>query len=533
MTGVDPDQVKRVGVVGAGVIGGGWALHYLRMGLDVDVYDPAPSARPDLLTTLEEKWPLLERMGLARGASPDRLSFTADLAAAVAGADVVQENSPEDLSVKREVIAAIDRVAPPDTVIASSTSGFTMTTLQAGCAIPQRCVVGHPFNPPYLIPLVEVVGGELTDPAAVDWLAGFYAAAGKRPLRLSRELPGFVGNRLQEALWREALHMVAEGEATVEEIDEAIAFGPGLRWAQMGPCMTLHLAGGSAGMAHTLDHFGAALLEPWTRLEAPPLTGQLRERMVDGCNRMAHGRSVAELERQRDDFLAELLGLVQRYSAEPPGQPEAATRPGTPGQPEAPLHHAAARGRAEADRAGRRELMGRFTTPLEGRRPGPWPPGPQIPAPLRLHETAVAAEWTDYNGHLSEWAYLLVFGDSADAFFRFFGVDEAYRAAGRSLFTAETHLRHLREARAGDRLRLTLQVLGVDAKRLHIAHEMLGDTGQLLATAEQMLLHVDTRAGKVTAFPGEIGGRLRQIRDAHAALRVPSYIGHVMAIPGG
>ena len=177
-------------------------------------------------------------------------------------------------------------------------------------------------------------------------------------------------------------------------------------------------------------------------------------------------------------------------------------------------------------------MMGRFTTPLEGHHAGPWPPGPQIPAPLRLHETAVAAEWTDYNAHLSEWAYLLVFGDSADAFFRFFGVDEAYRAGGRSLFTAETHLRHLGEARAGDRLRLTLQVLGVDAKRLHIAHEMFGAGDRLLATAEQMLLHVDTGAGRVTPFPAEIGDRLRQIRAAHAALPVPPYVGHVMAIPG-
>lgn len=178
--------------------------------------------------------------------------------------------------------------------------------------------------------------------------------------------------------------------------------------------------------------------------------------------------------------------------------------------------------------------MGRFTTPLEGRRAGPWPPDGGIPAPLRLCETVVAAEWTDYNAHLSEWAYLLVFGDSADAFFRFFGVDDAYRAGGRSLFTAETHLRHLGEARAGDRLRLTLQVLGVDAKRLHIAHEMFGaEGGGLLATAEQMLLHVDTGAGRVTPFPAGIGDRLRQIRAAHAALPVPPYIGRVMAIPGG
>jgi carnitine 3-dehydrogenase len=319
-----PDQVRRVAIVGAGVIGGGWALHYLRMGLDVDVYDPGPHARKALLGMREEIWPLLERIGLRPGASPNRLTFHADLATAVRDAEVVQENTPEDGPAKQRVMADIDHAARPDAVIASSTSGFAMTMLQSDCAIPERCVVGHPFNPPYLIPLVEVVGGEQTDPAAVDWLAAFYTAVGKRPLRLSRELPGFVGNRLQEAMWREALHMVAAGEATVEEIDEAIAHGPGLRWALMGPCLTFHLAGGSAGMAYMLDHFGAALLEPWTRLQAPPLTPELRDRMVDGCLREAGGRSVAELERWRDEFLTELLELVERYSA------DTALRPGMP-----------------------------------------------------------------------------------------------------------------------------------------------------------------------------------------------------------
>ena len=331
MAAAEPGRAGRVGIVGAGVIGGGWALHYLRMGLDVDVYDPAPHAERDLLAMLEGTWPLLERMGLRPGARPDRIRFHGDLAAAVGGADMVQENSPEDGAVKREVLAAIDRAAGPETVIASSTSGFAMTMLQADCENPQRCVVGHPFNPPYLIPLVEVVGGERTDPAAVDWLTAFYAAYGKRPLRLSRELPGFVGNRLQEAMWREALHMVAAGEATVAEIDEAIAYGPGLRWAQMGPCLTFHLAGGSAGMARMLDHFGAALLEPWTRLEAPALTPRLREQMVAGCEQEAAGRSVAELGRLRDEFLAELLGLIERFSVGTPARPGA----GPPARPEA------------------------------------------------------------------------------------------------------------------------------------------------------------------------------------------------------
>src|SRR6266536_2488823 len=260
---VGPGAASRVGIVGAGVIGGGWALHYLRMGLHVDVHDPGPGARDGLLRMLESSWPVLERLGLRPGASPDRLTFCRTLGDAVGGADVVQENCPEDAALKRRVLADIDAAAPPEVVIASSTSGFAMTMLQADCANPQRCVVGHPFNPPYLIPLV----------------------------------------------------VVAAGEATVEEIDASIAWGPGLRWAQMGPCLTFHLAGGSGGIVHMLDHFGAALLEPWTRLEAPALTPRLRERMVDGCLRVAAGRSVADLERLRDEFLAELIPLVERYSA--------------------------------------------------------------------------------------------------------------------------------------------------------------------------------------------------------------------------
>ncbi len=330
MTAVQPGQARRVGIVGAGVIGGGWALHYLRAGLDVDVYDPAPAARGDLLRMAEANWPLLERIGLREGASPDRMTFHDRLDTAVTNADVVQENAPEVGLVKRRVLADIDRSTRPEVIIASSTSGFAMTMLQADCTHPERCVVGHPFNPPYLIPVVEVVGGERTDPASVGWLADFYASTGKRPLRLSRELPGFVGNRLQEAMWREALHMVAAGEATVEEIDASIAFGPGLRWALMGPCLTFHLAGGGGGMAHMLDHFGAALLEPWTRLQAPPLTAELRDQMIEGCLREADGRSVAELERLRDGFLADLLVLVERYAVAPAAEPAAAPAPAGP-----------------------------------------------------------------------------------------------------------------------------------------------------------------------------------------------------------
>ena len=232
----------------------------------------------------------------------------------MADADVVQENAPEDGAVKRRVLADIDRAARPEVVIASSTSGFAMTMLQADCAHPERCVVGHPFNPPYLIPVVEVVGGERTDPAAVDWLAGFYASTGKRPLRLSRELPGFVGNRLQEAMWREALHMVAAGEATVEEIDASITFGPGLRWALMGPASPSTWPAAAAGWLTCSTTSARRCSSRGPGWQAPALTAELRDRMIEGCLREADGRSVAELERLRDGFLAELLALVERYA---------------------------------------------------------------------------------------------------------------------------------------------------------------------------------------------------------------------------
>jgi carnitine 3-dehydrogenase len=309
----EPESVRTVAVIGTGVIGGGWAAHFLRMGYDVVAFDPGADASRRLHALVDNAWPALERIGLAGDASRDRLRFAGSLAEAVSSADFVQESTPESLPAKVAVLAEIDEAAPPGVVVASSTSGFAMTDMQVACRTPERFVVGHPFNPPYLIPLVEVVGGKATAQEVVDWADRFYTHAGKVSLKLDRELPGFVGNRLQEALWREALHMVAAGEATVEQIDASIAHGPGLRWALMGPCLTFHLAGGPGGMAHMLDHFGPALLEPWTRLEAPPLTPQLRDRMVAGCEEEAAGRPIAELERERDAFLVDLLLVLERH----------------------------------------------------------------------------------------------------------------------------------------------------------------------------------------------------------------------------
>ncbi|MFQ5776054.1 MAG: 3-hydroxyacyl-CoA dehydrogenase NAD-binding domain-containing protein [Kiloniellaceae bacterium] len=317
MSRCEPSAVRRVGLVGAGVIGGGWAAHFLRQGLEVLAFDPGPGAEVRLRRRIADAWPTLERLGLKPGASPERLRFADSPAEAVAEADVVQESMPEDLERKVELFAELDAAAPPHVVLLSSTSGFAMTDLQVRCRHPQRTVVGHPFNPPYLIPLVEVVGGARSDPEAVRWAAAFYRTTGKYVLEMRRELPGFIANRLQDAMWREALHMVAAGEATVEEIDAAITYGPGLRWAVMGPCLTFHLAGGPGGMAHMLDHFGPALQRPWTRLEAPPLTPELRARMVAGCLAEADGRSIARLEEERDASVVAILDALDRRSSGP------------------------------------------------------------------------------------------------------------------------------------------------------------------------------------------------------------------------
>jgi carnitine 3-dehydrogenase len=313
----EPAEVRRVACIGAGVIGGGWAAHFLARSYDVVAWDPAPDGAARLRELVTNAWPALEALGLAAGATPDHLSIAATLEAAVANAEFIQESAPERLELKRELLASIDRAAPPEVVIGSSTSGFAMTAMQPDAPGAARMVVGHPFNPPYLIPLVEVVGGARTAPAAVAWAAAFYRAAGKYALELHRELPGFIANRLQDAMWREALHMVAAGEATVEQIDAAITTGPGLRWPIMGPCLTFHLAGGPGGMAHMLDHFGPALEEPWTRLKAPPLTRELRDRMVEGCAAEAAGRSIAELIRERD---AKLVAILKALGAGPAGE---------------------------------------------------------------------------------------------------------------------------------------------------------------------------------------------------------------------
>ena len=312
MTRPAPDKVKRVASIGAGPIGAGWAAHFLARGYDVTAYLHSMDEEPAFRRILDTGWISLTALGLVPGASRDRLTLTDDLTAAMSDAEFVQESAPERLPLKQALYETLGRIVPPEVVIASSTSGLTMTEIQQKCPSPERTVVGHPFNPPYLLPLVEIVGGARTAPAAVQWAHDFYAAAGKAPLVMKKEIPGFVATRLQEALWREALHMVANGEATSGDIDTALINGPGPRLAVQGQCMAFHVACGEGGMATNLDQFGPALKLPWTRLEAPELTQELRDRMVDGCNIEAAGRHFEDLAAERDRAI---VGILQAVAA--------------------------------------------------------------------------------------------------------------------------------------------------------------------------------------------------------------------------
>ena len=312
---IDPKDVRNVTCIGGGPIGAGWSAYFLAQGYQVTSYLHDPAEEAALRALIDNAWISLQELGLAEGASLDNLYCSSDLAQACASADFVQESAPENMVLKQALYTQLGELVPAHVVIASSTSGLSMTDIQAQCATPKRAVVGHPFNPPYLLPLVEIVKGQQTDPDAVQWLVDFYTLAGKAPLVLRKEIPGFIATRLQEAIWREALHMVANDEATVEEIDLAITNGPGPRWAIMGPCLTFHNGGGEGGMAYNLDQFGPALKLPWTRLEAPELTQELRDKMVDGCIREAGDRDYTALSRERDRGLVAISKALKAAAA--------------------------------------------------------------------------------------------------------------------------------------------------------------------------------------------------------------------------
>ena len=314
MTGPDmTGPIRQVAVVGTGVIGASWAAHFLAQGLDVVATDPADGAEGRLRVDVAAHWPALTGLGLAADASPDRLTFHADLERAVAGADFVQENGPEREAVKHALYARLDAATRPDVVLASSSSGLLPSVIQAGCPDhPERVVIGHPFNPPHLIPLVEVVPGSLTAGDTVDRAMAFYTAVGKRPIRLRQELPGHVANRLQAALWREAYSLDDRGVATVADIDTAISHGPGLRWAVLGPFVNQHLSGGPGGLAHVLEHLGPPMVEWWHDLREPDLTPDLVAKLVAGVDDELADVDQQALLNDRDAVITTLLAAKSK-----------------------------------------------------------------------------------------------------------------------------------------------------------------------------------------------------------------------------
>jgi 3-hydroxyacyl-CoA dehydrogenase len=307
--------IRRIAIVGTGVIGASWAAEFLAKGFDVVATDPAPNAEANLRKYVDTAWPALTAFGLAENASRQRLSFTPDMKQALSEADLVQENGPERKDFKIKLFADMDDASPPDSLIASSSSGLTMSVMQSACKHPERCVIGHPFNPPHMIPLVEVVGGEKTSPEAVRRAIEFYASIGKKPIHLRKEVVGHVANRLQAAIYREVVNLINWGVVDVADADTAVCWGPGLRWGVMGPNLLFHLGGGEGGIQHFMEHLSGPLAIWWKDLgsftEWPEGS---KDTIVEGVKAAADGRTVDELARMRDEVLLELVKLRMKQA---------------------------------------------------------------------------------------------------------------------------------------------------------------------------------------------------------------------------
>ncbi|WP_224823282.1 carnitine 3-dehydrogenase [Cognatishimia sp. MH4019] len=445
--------MSRAAIIGGGVIGGGWAARFLLNGWDVAVFDPDPEAARkinDVLLGARRALPMLYDRALP---AEGRLTFCDTLEEAVAGAAWVQESVPERLALKHSVLKSLQDVVSEEAVIGSSTSGFTPSQLQEGSARPGQIIVTHPFNPVYLIPLVEVVGSAENDAEMLEKADSILTSLGMFPLRVRAEIDAHIADRLLEAVWREALWLVSDGIATTEEIDNAIRYGFGLRWAQMGLFETYRIAGGEAGMKHFMEQFGPALAWPWTKLmDVPEFTPELVDLIATQSDAQSGALDIRALERLRDDNLVAMMrALKQRDAA-----------------------------------AG--ALLNAHEATL---------PKPPEQVPLRSVERVIPVDWTDYNGHMNEGRYGQIFSDAADAVMAEIGADATYIAGGLSYFTVETTVKYLKETHAGERVHVASRITLADGKKLRLWHEMIRSADDtVLASCDQFLLHVslETRA---------------------------------------
>lgn len=486
---------KTAAIIGGGVIGGGWAARFLLNGWDVRVFDPDPEAERkigEVLANARRSLPGLTDVALpAEGA----LTFHGSIAEAVTGAMWIQESVPERLEIKHATFAEVQAACDARAVIGSSTSGFKPSELQQGAARPGQIMVAHPFNPVYLLPLIELVPGDVGDAALVEVAKGVLTSLGMHPLHLKKEIDAHVADRFLEAVWREALWLVKDGIATTEEIDDAIRYGFGIRWAQMGLFETYRVAGGEAGMKHFMAQFGPALKWPWTKLmDVPEFTDELVDLIAGQSDTQSGHHSIRELERIRDNNLVVMMrGLkAQNWGAGALIKAQ-----------ETALKQGGPLGAVAADVAADK--------------------------PVVTAQRTVPLDWTDYNGHMTESRYLHAFADATDRFMELIGCDAAYIASGGSYFTAETHIRHLDEVHAGAVIEITTQVIMGAGKKMHLWHEMRsGD--RVLATGEHFLLHVSLETRKPSVPGPVVEANLVRFAQGHAGLAVPEGVGKAIGV---
>ena len=482
--------ITKAACVGGGVIGGAWVARFALAGIDVKIFDPHPEAERivgEVMANAERAYAMLTMAPLP---PKGKLTFCKSIEEAVESADWIQESVPERLELKRGVITKIDAAARPDALIGSSTSGLLPSDLQSEMHHPERMFVAHPYNPVYLLPLVELVGGKKTSKATIERAMQGVEQIGMKGVVIAKEIEAFVGDRLLEALWREALWLIQDDICDTETLDNVMRYSFGMRWAQMGLFETYRIAGGEAGMRHFLAQFGPCLKWPWTKFtDVVDLDDALVEKIGAQSDAQAAGRSIRELERIRDE---NLVGIMH------------ALKSGNGG---------------EGWGAGK--LLADFEAKLWANARKPEADLGDV-KPLRILDTKVSAAWVDYNGHMTEHRYLQVFGDTSDGVLRLIGVDLDYVREGHSYYTVETHIRNLGEAKLGEALYSTCQILSSDEKRLHIFSTIYNAaTNEAVATAEQMMLHVDSKAGKAVAAPEAVLSKLRAITEAHAQLPTP------------
>ena len=477
-------MARKAAIIGGGVIGGGWAARFLLNGWDVAVFDPDPQAERKIGEVLANARAALPALSDVPMPAEGQLSFAATITEAVEGADYIQESVSERLDLKHRVFAQIQQVAP-DTLIGSSTSGFKPSELQERAPNPGSIFVAHPFNPVYLLPLAEVVPSPQNPPAKIEAAKEILREIGMFPLHIRKEIDAHIADRFLEAVWREALWLVKDGIATTEEIDEAIRMGFGLRWGQMGLFETYRVAGGEAGMKHFMAQFGPCLQWPWTKLtDVPDFNDELVDLIAGQSDAQSGHHTIRELERIRD---SNLIGFLRALKERNWGA-----------------------GKVLRDHDARRAVAFHDAAPTG--------------APLVMAQMQVLPGWIDYNGHMTESRYLFAASETSDAFLRLIGAGMDYVAGGHSYYTAETHIMHLGECKLGDRLQGTLQVLGADEKRLHIFIRIQRGA-EVVASLEQMLLHVDMTANKTCPAAPEVLANLTPIAEAHRALPRPEAAG--------